>query len=216
MYAKYFKRGIDFILSLCALIVLYDKMVPVGRAKLGTSFIISDNEKREEDGHLIGEILITGDTLAKGYFKREDLTNKSFINCQYQGKKVRAYRTGDLGYIENEQLFYCGRIDLQIKLNGYRIELGDIESCILKQNFVENCVVIPRMNNGKVKALVGVVVLSDKDQDETKAKEKIKEALYKQLPSYMVPQQYEFIDAIPMTNNGKIDRKKIEILIDAE
>ena len=190
--------------------------LPVGRAKLGTSFIISDNEKREEDGHLIGEILITGDTLAKGYLKREDLTNKSFINCQYQGKKVRAYRTGDLGYIENEQLFYCGRIDLQIKLNGYRIELGDIESCILKQNFVENCVVIPRMNNGKVKALVGVVVLSDKDQDETKAKEKIKEALYKQLPSYMVPQQYEFIDAIPMTNNGKIDRKKIEILIDAE
>lgn len=193
----------------------YDPL-PVGKAKPGTTFIISDNEKREEDGHQIGEVLITGDTLAKGYFKREDLTHRAFINYQTGDKMIRAYRTGDLGYIDNNQLFYCGRIDLQIKLNGYRIELGDIESCILKQEFIENCTVVPKMNDGKVKALVGVIVLSDKNLTEERAKEAIKASLYKQVPGYMVPQNYVFIDAIPMTNNGKVNRDKLKELIEED
>lgn len=190
--------------------------LPVGRAKPGTSFIISDNESRNEYGNKIGEVLITGDTLAKGYFKRDDLTAKAFIDYQLNGKTVRAYRTGDLGYLDDDQLFYCGRIDLQIKLNGFRIELGDIESCVLKLDYVENCTVVPRISEGKVKALVGVVVLADKVKTELQARESIMEALYKQLPSYMVPQQYEFMDAIPMTNNGKVDRKKLTSLIEEE
>ena len=193
----------------------YDPL-PVGKAKPGTTFIISDYEGREEDGHRIGEVLIAGNTLAKGYFRRRDLTDKAFIEYLYDGKKVRAYRTGDLGYIDKDQLFYCGRIDLQIKLNGYRIELGDIENCILKLDYVDNCAVVPRMNGDKIKALVGVIVLNDKDENQKQAKENIKEALYKQLPGYMVPQQYEFVNSIPMTSNGKADRKKLIAQIKGE
>ena len=191
----------------------YDPL-PVGKAKSGTEFIISENERRIEGNRVIGEILITGDTLAKGYFKKSELTEKAFIQYKHGGQLVRAYRTGDLGYLEGDQLFYCGRIDLQIKLNGYRIEIGDIESNILKQAFVENCAVIPRMSDGKVKALVAVIVLANETIERTDAQEKLKQELGKVLPSYMVPQNYEFIDSIPMTNNGKIDRKKLSEIIE--
>lgn len=191
----------------------YDPL-PVGKAKPGTQFIISDNEKRIENDKIIGEILITGDTLAKGYFKKRELTEKAFIWYEHCGKLIRAYRTGDLGFLDGDQLFYCGRIDLQIKLNGYRIEIGDIESNILKQTFVENCAVIPRMNDGKVKALVAVIVLSNGTYNIIDAQKKIKFELEKVMPSYMVPQNYEFIDTIPMTNNGKIDRKKLAEIIE--
>lgn len=188
--------------------------LPVGKAKKGTEFIISDNEKSIEGNHIIGEILITGDTLAKGYFKREDLTSRAFIQYENNGKKIRAYRTGDLGYLEDDQLFYCGRIDLQIKLNGYRIEIGDIESNILKQSFVENCAVIPRVSSGKVKAIVAVIVLANSKMKEENIQKLLKQELMKALPNYMVPQNYEFIDAIPMTNNGKVDRKKLSEMIE--
>lgn len=191
----------------------YDPL-PVGRAKPGTGFIISENEKRIEHDKVIGEILITGDTLAKGYFKRCDLTEKAFIQYENEGKIVRAYRTGDLGYLEGDQLFYCGRIDLQIKLNGYRIEIGDVESNILKQPFVENCAVIPRMSDGKVKALVAVIKLANTTTELASIQEDLKQELGKVLPSYMVPQNYEFIDFIPMTNNGKVDRKKLTEIIE--
>lgn len=188
--------------------------LPVGKAKGGTAFIISDYEKRVEGNRVIGEILITGDTLAKGYFKREDLTSKAFIQYDNGGELIRAYRTGDLGYLDGDQLFYCGRIDLQIKLNGYRIEIGDIESNILKQSFVEYCAVIPRMSDGKVKALVAVIVKENNDDKNETIQELLKLELGKVLPSYMVPQNYEFIDTIPMTNNGKVDRRKLSEIIE--
>lgn len=188
--------------------------LPVGKAKDGTAFIISDYEKRVEGNRVIGEILITGDTLAKGYFKREDLTSKAFIQYDKGGELIRAYRTGDLGYLDGGQLFYCGRIDLQIKLNGYRIEIGDIESNILKQSIVENCAVIPRMSDCKVKALVAVIVKANKDDKNENIQELLKNELGKVLPSYMVPQNYEFIETIPMTNNGKVDRKKLAEIIE--
>ena len=191
----------------------YDPL-PVGRAKPGTEFIISENERRVENGRVIGEILISGDTLAKGYYKKCELTEKAFIQYEYEGKPIRAYRTGDLGYLENDQLFYCGRIDLQIKLNGYRIEIGDIESNILKQSCIENCAVIPRMSEGKVKALVAVIVLANETSDAIAIQDELKQELSKVLPSYMVPQNYEFIDTIPMTNNGKVDRKKLAEIIE--
>ena len=188
-------------------------VLPVGKAKPGTSFVISDYEKREEDGHTIGEVLILGDTLAKGYFKREDLTQKAFIDYNLDGKVVKAYRTGDLGYLSNEQLFYCGRIDLQIKLNGFRIELGDIESCILKEKYIDTCAVVPRISDGKVKGLIAVIVLT-KGYEYSEIEKGLKEHIKNTLPPYMIPQSIEVLDKLPTTNNGKVDRKKIIEIIE--
>ena len=193
----------------------YDPL-PVGKAKPGTSFIISSYEGSNDGNREIGEIFIVGDTLAKGYFNSDELTNNTFVKCLKDGEWVRAYKTGDIGYIENDQLFYCGRIDLQIKLNGYRIEIGDIESNILKLPFIENCAVIPRSSGGKIKAIVGVIVLSAEEDDTKSAQKQIVEKLGKALPNYMVPQSYEFIKAIPLTNNGKIDRNKLIEIIEED
>ena len=188
-------------------------VLPVGKAKPGTAFVISDNEKRIEDNHEIGEVLILGNTLAKGYYQRKDLTEKAFIDYRLGDKTVKAYRTGDLGYLEDGQLFYCGRIDLQIKLNGFRIELGDIESCILRKKYIENCAVVPRMSNGKVKGLVAVLVLLSGTSFEN-IEQDLKTHLSDSLPNYMVPQTFETIEKMPMTNNGKIDRKKLSKIIE--
>ncbi len=193
----------------------YDPL-PVGYPKENTDFIISEpvNNIEFENGHKTGEILITGDTLAKGYFGRKDLTDKAFVLYDCGTDKVRAYRTGDLGYLDKGQLFYKGRIDLQIKLNGYRIEIGDIESSILKNEIVSACAVIPRINSGKVKSLAGVVVLTDVNIEKSAAKEKIISELKKLVPPYMIPQNYIFLNVIPMTDNGKVDRKKLISIIE--
>lgn len=188
--------------------------LPVGVAKPGTEFIISDNASYVENGCKYGEILIAGDSLANGYYKRTDLTQKVFI--YYGDKRKRVYSTGDLGYMVGKQLFFKERIDLQMKLNGYRIEIGDIESSILRLELVSECAVVPRMKDGQVKALVAVVVINDSKITQMDAKNAIIEHLKTLLPFYMIPQNYEFINRIPMTNNGKINRKELIKTIEEE
>lgn len=190
------------------------EILPVGTAKPGTEFLIAKNKVFEKDGHEIGEILIIGNTLARGYFGQDDLTEKSFIKIKHNGEIVTAYKTGDLGYIKQGQLFYEGRIDLQIKLNGYRIEIGDIENNILKESYVDSCAVIPRWSEGKVKGLTAVVVLNDRTSNTDIARKKIIDHLSGILPEYMIPKSYCFLNAMPMTNNGKIDRKSLDKIVE--
>lgn len=192
----------------------YDPL-PIGYAKKGTGFIIEPDANSDKiSGE--GEILITGNTLAKGYFGREDLTSKAFINYNDNGNMVRAYKTGDLGYLEDDLLFYIGRRDFQIKLNGYRIELGDIENSLLKNKDIAGCSVVPIIRNNQVKNLVAAVVLVSEAEDKNEKIDSIKAELLKYVPPYMVPANFMFLDAIPMTTNGKADRKKIIDLFNEE
>jgi D-alanine--poly(phosphoribitol) ligase subunit 1 len=182
--------------------------LPVGSIRPGSLV-----EIRREDGSAAnngeqGEIVILGNTVGTGYYHQPELTRKAFFECEKDGTFYRGYHTGDLGYMDNGMLYYCGRIDLQIKLHGYRIEIEDIEKNILKLQGVDNAVVVPVLEGGKVKSLTAVI--SGRGEQSTfEAAREIKTKLKAFLPDYMVPKKIIFVDRIPMTINGKADRKAV-------
>lgn len=187
--------------------------LPVGRPKPGTWIrIVGENGQILPDGEH-GEIVIVGDSVSVGYWNNEEKNKLSFGMTTENGTQYRFYRTGDEGYLSDEMLYYGGRMDLQVKLHGYRIELGDIENNLLKIDGIEQAVVIPTYRDGKVSSLVAGLVSSLPVSDEKAEVAKIKEALKKELPEYMIPKKIRFLSDIPRTNNGKIDRKAVgEIL----
>lgn len=181
--------------------------LPVGKPKPGTWIEIWG-----EDGHALGddmqgEIIIIGDSVGVGYWNNDELSRKAFGEKEIEHKNYRYYRTGDAGYVSDGQLFYCGRIDFQVKLHGYRIELEDIENNLLRINGVTQAVVIPKYRDGKASSLVAGIVVSEPVTDVKERVKIIKEQLRINLPDYMIPKKIIFLPAIPMTNNGKADRK---------
>lgn len=176
--------------------------LPVGTAKPGTWIEIQDEAGSAVPDGEKGEIHILGNTVSAGYYKNEEGTKKAFYQTERDGELVRGYRTGDEGYLQDGMLYYCGRMDLQIKLHGYRIEIEDIENNIVKIAGVRQAVVVPNIRKGAVKSLTAYVVCENPDLD-------IKEALAEHLPEYMIPKKIVFMEHLPMTNNGKADRKQL-------
>lgn len=181
--------------------------LPVGKEKSGTWIRIVD-----EDGNVLpegkkGEIIIIGDTVSIGYWKNEELNQKVFGECEIDGETYRFYRTGDKGYKKDGYLFYCGRIDLQIKLHGYRIEVEDIENNIMKLPHIKQVAVMPKYRGDKISSLVAFLVPSVEIEDEFLAAQKVRQQLKEYLPDYMIPKKIKFLEQLPVTNNGKVDRK---------
>lgn len=181
--------------------------LPVGKAKPGT-----DIEIRDKEGNLCqegekGEIVIVGDSVSLGYYKRQELTEKVFFTTEQNG--IRGYRTGDKGYVKDGMLYYCGRMDLQIKLHGYRMEIEDIENNMLRLADIRHAVVVANEKDGKVKSLTAYVVARETVNDERAYQKEIKERLSEFLPEYMIPKKIVFVGQIPMTANGKADRKAL-------
>ncbi len=181
-----------------------ESSLPIGRVKPGSEIEIADN----------GEIIIKGDTVSLGYYKDPEKTSAVF----YEKGGKRCYRTGDEGYFEGDVLYYKGRIDLQVKLHGYRIELGDIENNLLDIDNISGACVVPKRDGEKIKYLVAYLVLSDDESSEAVADraaeraltKSLKDKLKEKLPEYMVPKKICFVDSLPLTGNGKMDRKKVE------
>ncbi|SDP07156.1 D-alanine--poly(phosphoribitol) ligase subunit DltA [Clostridium gasigenes] len=164
--------------------------------------ILKDGEK--------GELLALGASISKGYFNNEETTKKVFFEEEVEGKVIKGYKTGDLAYYENGILYYCGRKDFQIKLNGFRIELEDIENNLRRVSNVNNCVVFPAYKDEKISHLVSFVTLNkDNELSSLKNSILIKDELKKYIPSYMIPRNMKVIKEFPININGKIDRKKL-------
>lgn len=141
-----------------------------------------------------------GKSVARGYLGEKN--EESFI--KYNGKK--AYLTGDLGYIENGNLYYVDRKDNQIKYKGYRIEIADIEKNICKLNYIEKVKVIVKKNNeNKVNKLVAFIKLKS---NVIKKEEEIRKELTLKVPDYMIP-IIKIIQEFPINDNGKIDTEKL-------
>lgn len=153
-----------------------------------------------------GELIVSSKSISKGYFKKPDVTAKSFFF--EQGNSYPSYRTGDVVYEKNGLLYYCGRKDFQIKLNGYRIELDDISENINKIDGISNNVVLPVYREGRV-AFIAAFVMLNKDLGLTTAKTSIyiRKELANFVPSYMVPKKIVILEKFPLNTNGKIDRK---------
>lgn len=178
--------------------------LPVGYCKADSTILILD-EKGEvlPDGEK-GEIAIIGPSVSKGYLGNEELTKRAFFDDRGQ----RGYRTGDGGLMVDGLLYYKGRMDFQIKLNGYRIELEDIEHHLRNVSYVQNGVVIPIEKNGRYQSLTAYLVTHSHDFNKRyELTSAIKNELGRTLPKYMIPRTFIYVERLPMTRNGKVDRK---------
>lgn len=148
-----------------------------------------------------GELCVAGKGVSLGYVNDSSRTNKSFVNVKFTNKIL--YKTGDIAkYLPNGELEYIGRNDFQVKLNGLRIELSEIEKKLLAIKEIENCVVICDSSKTFLKAFFTA--------KESLSVPEIRKILLDSLPDYMVPRYIFQIDSIPITQNGKVDRKVLD------
>jgi len=180
--------------------------LPVGRAMPGTEILIVNGNREVLPANERGEIIIAGPNVSPGYLARPNLTADAFF--QYRGQ--RAYRTGDFGRFRDNLLFFEGRMDEQIKLSGYRIELGDVEANLRALAIVRDAVVIPVIKGDTVPSLAAFVVLAARDDaSHFDLSHRIRTQLSERLPRYMLPRKFVFLDSFPMTANGKVDRGRL-------
>jgi len=168
----------------------------------------------DENGQLLpigvpGEMHVGGAGLARGYLRRPELTEQRFIPDHVTGRKgARLYKTGDLArFLPGRDIEYLGRIDHQVKIRGFRIELGEIESVLLQHPAVRSAVVMAREDEPGVKRLAAYLVTSQPAPEVSVLREHLK----KKVPDYMVPAAFVFLDSLPLTASGKVDRKALPV-----
>ena len=174
---------------------------PVGNMKC---YLLDDKLQLVPVG-AVGELWLGGAGLARGYLQRPELTAQKFVPDQYSGAVgARLYRTGDLArYGSAGELEYVGRADGQLKVRGYRIEVGEIEQRLRQHEEVQEAVVVGQGAVGRVERLVGYVVLR---ADSELQVEELRRHVGQELPDYMVPSGWMKLERLPLTASGKVDR----------
>ncbi|AJQ95677.1 non-ribosomal peptide synthetase [Gynuella sunshinyii] len=182
-----------------------DQPVNIGKPIANTRIYILDQQQQLTPTGMAGELCIAGDGLAAGYWRRPELTAEKFIENPFEPGD-RLYRTGDLArWTSSGELEYLGRLDFQVKLNGFRIELDDIESHMNRHPAIrQSAVVLHR--RGEVSHLVGYYVPLQPHWQDINA---LKAHLQDGLPDYMIPAFFVPLEQMPLTLNGKVDRKSL-------
>src|SRR5436853_1545597 len=190
------------------------RSMPIGRAISNTSAYVVDQEGEIVAIGVMGELLIGGDGLARGYIRRGDRTGEKFVPDNISGRSgERLYRTGDIcRYQSDGKIQYAGRRDGQVKVRGYRIELGEVEEELRRQEGIREAGVVIK-GEGSEKRLVGYVVL---EEGREISQEKIKEGMRARAPEYMVPGVIVKIEEMPLTGNGKVDRRALGVIPERE
>jgi amino acid adenylation domain-containing protein len=162
---------------------------------------------------VVGEICVGGEGVARGYLKRDDLTSLRFLPDPFAGQPgARMYRSGDLARrTEDGELEYLGRMDHQVKIRGFRVELGEIESALNRHPAVRESVVLAREEGEGDKRLAAYIVPSGAAPSVTE----LREYLGKIIPAYMIPARFIVLTALPLTTNGKVDRRALPAPDDA-
>jgi amino acid adenylation domain-containing protein len=182
--------------------------VPIGRPIANTQLYILDDHMQVVPIGVPAELYIGGAGVARGYLKRPELTAEKFLPHPFAKEPgARLYKTGDLArYLSDGTIEFLGRIDHQVKIRGHRIELGEIETSLAQHTGVRECVVIARDGSDRTKDLVAYVV---PEPDAPPSVEELQRFLRAKLPEYMVPAAFVTLEALPLTSNGKVDRRAL-------
>ncbi len=182
--------------------------VPIGRPLANTQLYVADPSLNLVPIGVPGEILIGGAGVARGYLGRPALTRERFVADPFAAdSEARVYRTGDVGRMRPDGRFeFLGRRDAQVKVRGHRIELGEIEMTLAGHPDVTGAAVVVREGTDRDASLVAYVVLRAGGRASSEA---LRSFLQGKLPDYMVPQRFIPIEAIPLTSNGKLDRRAL-------
>ncbi|SAL73620.1 non-ribosomal peptide synthetase [Caballeronia arvi] len=179
--------------------------VPIGRPRETAPVRVLDDFLNPCPIGVAGDLYIAGNALARGYVGQAGLTAERFVADPYGAPGARMYRTGDLArWNEEEQLEFIGRADQQVKVRGLRVELGEIETVLSEQPSIRACAVLPQQDSVAASRLVAYVV-ADAGYDESR----VRAALRQRLPDYMVPVGFVRLDRLPITRNGKLDRRAL-------
>ena len=183
------------------------RLVPIGRPIANTCVYILDRQMQPVPIGVPGELYLGGVALARGYHARPDLTAERFVPDPFSlAPGARLYRTGDLTrYLSGGEIEFLGRTDHQVKVRGFRVELGEIEAALGSQAGVRDCVVVAREVTTADQRLVAYLV---GDKESIKVLE-LRQKLREQLPDYMVPSAFVLLEELPLTPNGKVDRKQL-------
>jgi len=183
--------------------------IPIGRPIANTQIYILDTQLQPMPVGVSGELYIGGDGLARGYLNRSDLTQERFIPHPFSANsETRLYRTGDVvRYLPDGNVEFVGRTDNQVKIRGYRIELGEIETVLSQHEAVCDAVVIVREDLPGDRRLAAYLTVNV-DRPLLRI-DQIQDYLRKRLAAYMVPSDLVVLDNIPLTPNGKVDRRAL-------
>ncbi len=188
--------------------VAKEKRLPIGFDKPGVTTSIWDGDRQLTEPGAHGEIVISGDSVAKGYLNNPEKTAQNFFKV----KGVQSYRTGDAGFIDSAGMRHIiGRIDFQIKLHGFRVELDEVRASLELSPLVKQAVAVPKYDkNGKVSHLIAYVIAAKNDyESEKELTAAIRKSLEGEIMAYMMPTQFVFVAAFPKSANGKIAVKQI-------
>ncbi|MCY8823358.1 non-ribosomal peptide synthetase [Bacillus atrophaeus] len=177
--------------------------IPIGKPLYNTEVYILSQSNQVMPIGVPGELCVAGDGIARGYLHKEELTKQKFVENPFKPGK-RMYRTGDLArWLPNGNIEIIGRIDHQVKIRGFRVELGEIESNLLKVNGIQDVIVLDKTKDGSKVLCAYYVSQIDNVGPELRQQLKIN------LPDYMIPTYFIKLDHMPLTPNGKIDRKAL-------
>ncbi len=193
-------------------------VVSIGRPVANTRVYLLNEQWQPAPVGVTGELYLGGEGLARAYHGRPELTAERFVPDPFSGEAgARLYRTGDVArYLGNGELEYLGRVDQQVKLRGFRIELGEVETVLEEHEGVEQAVVVAQEAASGGQWLVAYLVGRDSDESKAPGTTELRAYLKQRLPEYMAPGAFVYLAELPLTANGKVNRKALPAVTQGE